>query len=467
MHASQRIKIILIGLVSLLLIMSCLFPLILNMDHQDDRELHDDKNRVWAGSEFRIFNNKVYVAVPSNGMYEVEEADWKTLAPISMEYATRHMAKDQQHVFCGNLILKGLSPNTLVWLGDGYVSDGKKTYHCHPITESNPHLNVGIEVLQIILHPLGLSKKPHSYWYPFAQMEASNQPYKLIANDILSDGLHTYKSGKPIDGIAAEQKIRYLPLYLEDSNQIRLDEHYYQSGDYVFYKTHQLNLKFNNNLRVYRHGNDYYLNDPSIGQFFRADQALPSQNQPYKMLSRLNDHADHLIFESAQGLFAINKKNKKLVRLGDNPFIHQKIELAPDVWVSGNTTYFLGLYEKRKSSRRYNQLCYRSTRLYALENSPQHAWSKISDISNDLWRHGSLWKKGNQYFYFDEQGQGQGFRQAIYLITDPTVVDRLKYSIKGSEIAQILHAGKLKPLDSAEYLQIKQTERFCWANLTD
>ena len=48
---------------------------------------------------------------------------------------------------------------------------------------------------------------------------------------------------------------------------------------------------------------------------------------------------------------------------------------------------------------------------------------KVADIYSDT--NGSIWKKGNKYYYFDIYGFGQSIHKPIYEITDKEVLDYL------------------------------------------
>lgn len=462
MDTHQKIKIFCIGLVGFAFIFFTLLILPLGPYQDDSKSLSNDQYRIWKGSDFKYFENKVYISVPSNGYYEIEAADINSLEPVEANLMTRRMAKDNQNVYCGNLILKDLNPEKVKWLGDGYLSDGRLTYYCSGITEPNPNLNKVLEVFQIIFHEMGLMKKPQNYWYPMVLLESSDEPYQMIADDMISNGRYTYKDGKLTETLNTQEKTEYLPLYLEDSDSVRVDDHYYRNGDHVFYETQKLAIKPSPSLRVYRHDDHYYLNDPVTGQFYFEDQAFPTENLPYKILTRLNDHTDYLIFESSQGLFAIDQKSRTLSRLGDNPFLKEKLTLAPDVWVSGNRTYFLGVYKKYKRSKNGVIPCFEATRLYVLKNTPKQVWIKIIDVKHDIWVHGSLWQKGDQYFYFDERGKGQQFQQAIYAITTENAVQQLKSDIRSDGLNALLFSEQLIPLMPEDYVQIKEKLNFCF-----
>ncbi len=462
MGLHQKIKIFCVGLVVFAIIFFALLFSPVRIFEKAPKALSDDEYQIWKGSHFKAFQGKVYITVAGNGDYEIENADVSTLQPLDHHDTAMQMAKDKNHVYCGNLILPDLNVHKLKWLGSGYVTDGVVSYYCGGITERNPNINIVVKFFQIILHELGLAKKPQIYWYPFIQLKSANTPYRLIADNIASNGTYTYKDGKLTDSININKPIQYLPLYLEDSENVRVDDNYYANGDQVFYQTKRLDLSANPALKVHRYGNAYYLNDPDTGQFYFEDQKFPSENLPYQILSRLDDHSDHLIFESPKGLFAVDQKTKQLTRLGDNPFTQGKALIAPDVWVSGDSTYYLGIFKKITKSKNGDRPCFEASRLYRLKNTTERDWHKISDVKNDRWVHGSLWKKGQQYFYFDRLGKGQGFDQTIYEVVDHATVLKLNQMVKGRELADLLHDGKLKPLLAENYLQIKQVERLCF-----
>ncbi len=108
----QKLKQIILVCCTLLITILCAF-LFVPGNHSTELssfELDQQGQKVGSGpTEFRIYNQQVYVAVPSNGHYVIPEADLKTIRMLSDDIATRQIAVDQKHVYCGNMILKNLN----------------------------------------------------------------------------------------------------------------------------------------------------------------------------------------------------------------------------------------------------------------------------------------------------------------------------------------------------------------------
>ena len=77
---------------------------------------------------FTRFEGKIYASVPSNGDYEVIDADPASFKTIPDTYADAHIGYDRKHVYAGNMILEGLYTAKLRVLGKNYKTDGNTTY---------------------------------------------------------------------------------------------------------------------------------------------------------------------------------------------------------------------------------------------------------------------------------------------------------------------------------------------------
>lgn len=430
-------------------------------------DLDQQGQKVGSGpTEFRIYNQQVYVAVPSNGHYVIPEADLKTIRMLSDDIATRQIAVDQKHVYCGNIILKNLNPQTVRSIGDGYISDGQVSYYCSQITERNTELNVVKEVWQILLHHTGTGSKPQSYWYPHYQLESSQSPYQLTVQGTVSNGEYTYFRGKLVEQ-ANGQTMRYLPSYSGGSDRLRESSYYTADGTHVYYKNKRVPVQDQSQLMVFDFGGGIeseFLHDPKIQNFYYQTFPFSQKYSPYYLLNKDDEHAHDPLFLSRQGIYFYHRKAQKLKRLGDNPFSQKLTQLAPDVFHNGQDTYYLGLYDKYIRSGRGTKLCYRSTVLYRLKNAPVNRWQKIAEVKygDGRWRAATIWKNGVQYYYFDEFGQGQGFDQAVYLIKDAYALRFiLNPSRSSDDIRQYAGRGILLSPQVERLAKAKYDENFC------
>jgi hypothetical protein len=374
-------------------------------------------------TDFKIYKNKVYVSVPSNGDYIIENADINSIRAFTKSFNTPQIALDINHVYCGNLILPQLNPAKTVSIGDGYVTDGQLSYYCSPSSERNKELNPLDEVYQILKFNLGYGAKPQTYLYPFMALKQTTQPYTLKIDSVASNGTTTYFRGLEMADAQASS-LRYLTEFTDQKSALRTSDDYMADGQSVYYDDIKLKLKDQPQLSSFKFdgsGEGYYLYEPSNQLFYYHQFAFDTKFAPYRLLNRNSDHAEDPLFLSPQGIFFYNRKINTLQKAGENPFKQKWIQLAPDVYHNGQDTFYLGIYNKIIKTRRGQRTSYRSTVLYQLPHTPLVEWKKISDIQyghDFYWVAGSIWKNSDKYYYFDELGQGQLFNSAIYMIAD-------------------------------------------------
>lgn len=463
------IQIFLGGFLALSLII--MFGLIQKTDTPSSFEMDQQSKKIGSGvTEFKIYQNQVYVAVPSNGEYLIPEADPQSIRTLGeRDYSTRQIALDQKNVYCGNLILKGLNPKTLQSIGDGYLTDGQSTWYCSFATIRNPDLSMLTEIWQTILYNLGFTAKPQTYLYPFNQLKNATQPYRLINSMVVSNGENTYAKGKLIQE-AKGGKLRYINSMAEQGASVGTSSRYSADGVHVYYQDQRVPVKDHAQLLSFEFnaGPDAeFLYDALDELFYYHTQAFPKQNAPYEILNRSDDHAHDPLFLSKEGIWFYNRTDKEVVRAGDNPFQNKQIQLAPDVYHNGQDTYYLGINDKIVRSGRGSKVCYRSTTLFKIENTPLKAWEKVADVRyGGTWSSGTVWKNGARYFYFDEFGQGQSLDQAVYLIPNQKALQTiLNPSQSTDDIRKFIRNGLIVQLDAKKAIQAKYDQDFCLSNL--
>lgn len=459
--------------VIIFLLFSFLFVFMLTKQANEPSSFQLDQHGQKIGSgatEFKIYQNQVYVSVPSNGEYLIAEADKNSIRTLAEgDYSARQIAVDQKQVFCGNLILKGLNPAKVYSLGDGYLSDGQTTWYCSPSTERNTELNPVQEIWQIILYNFGLGKKPQTYLYTFYQLKNGAKPYQLIESNVVSNGENTYAKGKLIDGAKGGQ-LRYINSFSDDLSDMRPSHRYSADGLNVYYQDQRVPVKDHAQLLSFDFDgglDSEFLYAPLEQLFYYHTQPFPKQHAPYQILNRDSKHANDPLFLSQDGIWFYNRTKEEPVRAGDNPFKSKFIQLAPDVYHNGQDTYYLGIYDHVVRSGRGSKTCYRSTVLYRLANTPLKKWQKIGDVRyGGMWSSGTVWKNGQHYYYFDEFGQGQLINQAVYLIPSQKALQTiLNPSQSTDDIRAYKRNGMIVQLDSEEAVQAKYAERFCLSNL--
>lgn len=412
-------------------------------------------------SAFKIYQDKLLVAVPSGGYYPLAQADISTIRLLSNDYSARHIAVDKNHLYCGNHTIAELNPATSKVIGQDYLTDGKYSYYCAPMTEPNSNLSAVQEVWQEVLYTLGLGDKPLGYWHPIVKLNHTNVPYKITLDGIASNGSSTYYQGQLMPQANADA-LYYIAERANRRSLARVSEHYSSDGEQVYFDQRLLDLTSNPDLLSIRFGiRDHYLFDPKARNFYLEDLEFPATNTPYKMLNPSDDHAYHALFLSPKGIFFYHKRNQKIERAGDNPFQSKLIQLAPDVYSDGKDTYFLSLARKTVHSRRGRRLCWFATNLNRIENAPPESWQKLADVKYDIWQKGTLWRNQDRIYYFDELGQGQLFKSAVYQVMDAPSVQLLHGSVRDDDIRRMIYDEKLIIPKTKDPIQAKEEVRFC------
>lgn len=392
---------------------------------------------------FTEFEGKIYASVPSNGYYEVKEADPATFKVFTDSYQDAHIGYDHKNVYAGNIILEGLDPKNLKILGNNYYTDGKTTYYCARNSEKNDDLSAVGFVLQLIGESMGLSGKPQNYWYPFQELPKDNV-YQSTSNYALAvNGQTAFYKGLEMKQ-ANPRSIRPISTHYWDGD-VRTSQTYFTDGTNVYYQNDLLPLKYNPSIKQIDVEGDIpsrsaYLIDDKQGMVYVDGKAFDDSKAPYRLLGMNLDHAYQVIFVSKDGLYFYDTEAEKVRRAGDNPFAgNQFQELAPDVFASGGKVYFLRATEQW---RRKRGLQSRTTHLVELK---EVATSGLKKISAQDFRSGSVWQSGKRYFYFDDLGSSQLMPSAVYEISDAQTVQLLSNAtnVRTDDIRQLRYNKKL------------------------
>ncbi len=413
-------------------------------------------------SAFKIYKGQLLVAVPSGGYYSLAQADIPSLRLLSDAYGARHIAVDKNHVYCGNHVIAELNPATTRVIDQGYLTDGKYSYYCSPTTEHNPDLSEIQEVWQEILYNFGWGDKPLRYWNPIVKLEHRDTPYTIQLDGIASNGSSTYFRGQLMPHAKAGNTLYAITEQARGRSQARLSEHYSSDGQHVYFDQRLLGLKSNPDLLAIRFSlRDDFLFDAKTQNYYREDQAFPTENTPYQMLNPEDEHAYHALFLSPKGIYFYHQKDNKIKRAGDNPFHKELVRLGMDIYSDGQDTYFLSMEQKSVRSRHRRRLCWFATNLNRIENTPPESWQKLADVRYDIWQKGTLWRNRDRIYYFDELGHGQLFNSAVYQVMDAASAQRLQESIKDTDIRHMIREKKLVIPKVKDKIQAKENLRFC------
>lgn len=419
-----------------------------------------DQNGQELHGEFMLYEGKVYVAVPSNGFYPVEEANVASLRALSDNRQDDHVALDKNHVYCGNQILPNLDPTTTIALGNNYYgnpTNGKLTYYCSRSSERNFALKWWQELWQTLVYQLSCyefiselfnapkyAKKPQTYLYPFNALPASDMPYQPALDrftGIATNGTQVYYHGQPMPQ-ASPNGLRMLQEKEVNRNDTRDSPWYFADGKHVYHKNQLLPVADNPQLYTFA-VNDVldieYLFDPQDNMVYAQNLPFDSAHAPYQLISRHGEHVYHALFIGKEplgkaGVYFYNTQTNQIQRAGDSPFTGADgqanfanfSEIAPYVFSDGKQTLYLESYEKwvRSSGRGtyFNGLYGRFTYVYQLNEGNANQWQKIGKVGRGM---GSAWQNGDRFYYFDEYGTGQLIFHTIYRIADHATVQQM------------------------------------------
>ena len=383
------------------------------------------------------YKDKIYACVYGES-YQLDNVDIGSFKVLdSMDYSDSYVAVDKNNVYFGNQIVSDLDPNKLYTIGNDYYSDGMNSYFCLDTFEKNEDLSNKSKIRQYIEYYFFKGEKPQEYSYPFKKVEAT-KTLKAIKDlrYLASDGEKVYYKGEVLEN-ADLNTLRAVDRYKE----------YFADKENVYYKSKLLVLSSNEKLKVVRadqEGEDY-LYDGLNGNVFLEEYTFDKKYLPYQVLGVNSSHIKDLLFVSKDGIFFYNPETKKQERAGDNIFIGNIEEINPSIISDDKNIYYLysyDVYKKKKARFGYRDvLVSKNIGIFYLDEKKN--WEKIKDI--DSGTTGQVWKKGNQYYYFDNLGVYQLIDDVIYEIKDNRTLEKLldiKY-ISTDEIREFVRDKKL------------------------
>ena len=433
-NTNRQIKYALIAAFVLFFLAFVLLFLFIFNEKIDSYEIEKNGKR-FGKSEFIEYQGDIFVPVPSGGRYVLEDVDLNSFKAVEDE-STLVVGLDKNHVYFGNIPVPDLDPSKLQVIGKGYYTDGKSTYFCSPYSQRNEDLSTSEEMFQNLAYIFSKTKKPQRYIYPYKKIETNKrlQPVENLPY-FATDGEKVYYRGEVLEKA--------------DLNTLKsVDRYngYFADKENVYYKSKLLPIKNSGKLRVVssKQG-DEFLYDEANGYVFQEDYSFDREKAPYKVLGNEGGHLNHLVFINKEGIYYYDNEEKKQERAGDNFFIGKIEEISPNVFTDDENLYYFHAYDVWRRSRYDNGLDSRNTEIYSLGKKTD--WKKIEDTSN-----GSIWQKGNKYYYFDDLGIRQLISNTIYEITDKETLALLRGDYNNQRL--LIANEKLIPVEGDIKLKI-------------
>lgn len=439
---SRRIRYTLIAGIGLFSGVFVFLHLLVFSNKIDSYEI-EEKGNQYGKSEFVEYEGKISVSVPSGGRYVLEDVDISTFRAVDSENnidrSTLVVGLDKNHVYLGNIPIPDLNPSKLQVLGNGYYTDGTSTYFCSSYSQRNEDLSTSMEILQHFVYIFSKTKIPQSYIYPYKKIETNKrlQPVENLQY-FATDGEKVYYRGEILEKA--------------DLNTLKsVDGYngYFADKENVYYKSKLLPIKNSGKLRIVSsEQGDEFLYDEVNGYVFMGDYSFDREKAPYKVLGNEGSHLNNLVFINKEGIYYYDGEEKKQERAGNNFFTGKIEEITPNVFTDDENLYYFHAYDVWRKSKYDKGLDSRNTEIYSL--GKKDAWKKIEDINSGVY--GSIWQKGNKYYYFDDLGIYQLISNTIYEITDKEALAFLRDDYRS--LRQLITNEKLIPIEGEKKVEI-------------
>ena len=348
----------------------------------------------YGKSNFFKYQGKIYVFTLNDGMQALENVDMATFKAFEPEdYFTQNIALDKNSVYFGNIIIPDLNPNKLEVIGNGYYTDGTNTYFYSPFSE--------------------LDKNSSKYIFPYKKIENIKNLKALKDFELFAvDGENVYYKGE----ILKNADLNTLEI-IDRNNE------YFADKENVYYKSKLLPIKNSGKLKIVSsEQGDTFLYDEVNGYVFIGDYSFDKEKAPYKVIGNNGNTLYNLIFVAKDGIYYYDSEKKKQLKAGDNIFIGNIEEINPNIFTDDENIYYFSAYSVRSGSRKnHGELISRNTDIYYLDK--KDGWEKIKDIREGSI--GSIWKKENKYYYFNNLGIFHFTDNAIYEISDKETLNYL------------------------------------------
>ena len=366
-----------------------------NMISSDSKSYEIKTNGEQYGtSNFFKYQGKIYVFTLNDGMQALENVDMETFKTLnSGDYYTKNIGLDKNNVYFGNVIIPDLDPNKLEVIGNGYYTDGINSYFFSPFSE--------------------LDKESSNYIYPYKKIENAKN-LKVLENFELFavDGDNVYYKGE----ILKNADLNTLKI-IDKNNE------YFADKENVYYRSKLLPIKNSGKLKIVSsEQGDTFLYDEASGYVFIGDYTFDKEKAPYKVIGNNGTNLYNLIFIGKDGIYYYDSEKKKQLKAGDNIFIGNIEEIAPNIFTDDENIYYFSAYSVRSGSRKnHGELLSRNTDIYYLDK--KDGWKKVKDIREG--NIGSIWKKENKYYYFNNLGIFHFTDNTIYKITNKETLNYL------------------------------------------
>ena len=356
-------------------------------------EIKTNGEQYEKGNFFK-YQGKIYVFTLNDGMQELKNVDITTFKAFEPEdYFTQNIALDKNSVYFGNVIIPDLDPNKLEVIGNGYYTDGTNSYFYSPFSE--------------------LDKESSNYIYPYKKIENVKNLKALENLELFAvDGDNVYYKGE----ILKNTDLNTLKI-IDKNNE------YFADKENVYYRSKLLPIKNSGKLKIVSsEQGDTFLYDEASGYVFIGDYTFDKEKAPYRVIGNNGTNLYNLIFIGKDGIYYYDSEKKKQLKAGDNIFIGNIEEIAPNIFTDDKNIYYFSAYSVRSGSRKnLGELLSRNTDICYLDK--KDGWEKVKDIREGSI--GSIWKKGNKYYYFNNLGIFHFIDNTIYEISDKETLNYL------------------------------------------
>ena len=348
----------------------------------------------YGTSNFFKYQGKIYVFTLNDGMQALENVDMETFKTLnSGDYYTKNIGLDKNNVYFGNVIIPDLDPNKLEVIGNGYYTDGINSYFFSPFSE--------------------LDKESSNYIYPYKKIENAKNLKAYENLELFAvDGDNVYYKGE----ILKNTDLNTLKI-IDKNNE------YFADKENVYYRSKLLPIKNSRKLKIVSsEQGDTFLYDEASGYVFIGDYTFDKEKAPYKVIGNNGTNLYNLIFIGKDGIYYYDSEKKKQLKAGDNIFIGNIEEISPNIFTDDENIYYFSAHSVRSGSRKnLGELLSRNTDIYYLDK--KDGWGKVKDIREG--NIGSIWKKENKYYYFNNLGIFHFTDNTIYKITNKETLNYL------------------------------------------
>ena len=348
----------------------------------------------YGTSNFFKYQGRIYVVSLNDGMQVLENVDIETFKTLnSGDYYTKNIGLDKNNVYFGNVIIPDLVPNKLEVIGNGYYTDGTNSYFFSPFSE--------------------LDKESSNYIYPYKKIENAKNLKAYENLELFAvDGDNVYYKGE----ILKNADLNTLKI-IDKNNE------YFADKENVYYRSKLLPIKNSGKLKIVSsEQGDTFLYDEASGYVFIGDYTFDKEKAPYKVIGNNGTNLYNLIFIGKDGIYYYDSEKKKQLKAGDNIFVGNIEEITPNIFTDDENIYYFSAYSVRSGSRKnLGELLSRNTDIYYLDK--KDGWGKVKDIREG--NIGSIWKKENKYYYFNNLGIFHFTDNTIYKITNKETLNYL------------------------------------------